>query len=484
MAPLERPALRRLLADIEAGKVDVIVVYKIDRLSRALMDFAKLVEVFDRHQVTFVSVTQAFNTTTSMGRLTLNVLLSFAQFEREVIGERIRDKFAASRRKGMWMGGTVPFGYVVRDRKLVIHEEQAATVRTIFERFAKIGSATTLAGVLAKEGVLTPRGKPIDKGFLYKLLTNRVYVGEAVHKGTAYPGEHQAIVTRALWDKVHAVLQESPRKRAANTRTSTPALLKGLIFGPTGCAMSPTHTRKGWPALPLLRQPGCSEAGTRCLPCRPAAGGGDRGRGHRPGARPAARAGDRGGHLASGADEEHRRPQRGAGAASTGRPRPALGRAVPRRAGAHRPAAGRAHRRRRARLRPAPASRRAGPLGAGSIKRRRRQPAAGSMTAPAQTVTVRVPFTIRKRGGRKLAIAADGSTLAPPRPRIDNTLVKALARAHRWNRLLESSRYGTAAELAAAEKINPSYVSRVLRLTLLAPDIVEAIVEGAASRSH
>ncbi len=143
---IERPALRRLLADIEAGKVDVVVVYKIDRLSRALMDFAKLVEVFDRHQVTFVSVTQAFNTTTSMGRLTLNVLLSFAQFEREVIGERIRDKFAASRRKGMWMGGTVPFGYVVGDRKLVIHEEQAATVRMIFERFAKVGSATTLAG--------------------------------------------------------------------------------------------------------------------------------------------------------------------------------------------------------------------------------------------------------------------------------------------------------------------------------------------------
>ena len=143
------------------------------------------------------------------------------------------------------MGGTVPFGYVVGDRKLVIHEAQAATVRTIFERFAKVGSATTLAGALAREGVQTPRGKPIDKGFLYKLLTNRVYVGEAVHKGTAYPGEHQAIVTRALWDKVHAVLQESPRKRAADTRTTAPALLKGLIFGPTGCAMSPTHTRKG-----------------------------------------------------------------------------------------------------------------------------------------------------------------------------------------------------------------------------------------------
>lgn len=142
---LERPALRRLMADIEAGRVDVVVVYKIDRLSRALMDFAKLVDVFERHGVTFVSVTQSFNTTTSMGRLTLNVLLSFAQFEREVIGERIRDKFAASRRKGMWMGGYVPLGYDVKDRKLVVNEPEAATVRMIFERFVKVGSATKLS---------------------------------------------------------------------------------------------------------------------------------------------------------------------------------------------------------------------------------------------------------------------------------------------------------------------------------------------------
>jgi hypothetical protein len=209
------------------------------------MDFAKLVEVFDRRGVTFVSVTQSFNTTTSMGRLTLNILLSFAQFEREVIGERIRDKFAASRKKGMWMGGFVPLGYAVKDRKLVINEREAATVRMIFERFVKVGSATALARGLAAEGVTTRRGRPVDKGFLYKLLNNRVYVGEAVHKGTAYPGEHAAIIGRALWDKVHGILRESPRVRAARTRASTPALLKGLIFGPTGCAMTPTHTRRG-----------------------------------------------------------------------------------------------------------------------------------------------------------------------------------------------------------------------------------------------
>jgi DNA invertase Pin-like site-specific DNA recombinase len=244
-ATLERPALKRLLADIEAHRVDVVVVYKIDRLSRSLMDFSKLVEVFDRNQVTFVSVTQSFNTTTSMGRLTLNILLSFAQFEREVIGERIRDKIAASRRKGMWMGGFVPLGYDVKDRKLVINKAEAKTVRAIFERFLKTGSVTVLVRQLREEGVCKKLGKLVDKSYLYTLFRNRVYLGEAVHKGTAYPGEHEAIVPRALWDKVQAILRGNSRKRAANTRAQTPALLKGLIFGPTGCALTPTHTRKG-----------------------------------------------------------------------------------------------------------------------------------------------------------------------------------------------------------------------------------------------
>ncbi|MFO1097104.1 MAG: recombinase family protein [Xanthobacteraceae bacterium] len=242
---LERPALQRLLADIEANKVDVVVVYKIDRLSRSLMDFAKLVEVFDRNSVTFVSVTQSFNTTTSMGRLTLNILLSFAQFEREVIGERIRDKFAASRKKGMWMGGFVPLGYDVKDRKLVVNEAEAATVLSIFQRFLRIGSMTKLSVALRSEGMRTKGGKPVDKGYLYRILNNRVYVGEAVHKGIAYPGEHAAIVERSLWDRVHDIIGESPRKRAMRTRAQTPALLKGLIFGPTGVAMTPAHTRKG-----------------------------------------------------------------------------------------------------------------------------------------------------------------------------------------------------------------------------------------------
>ena len=240
---LERPALQRLLADIEAGLVDVVVVYKIDRLSRSLMDFSKLVEVFDRNDVTFVSITQSFNTTTSMGRLTLNILLSFAQFEREVIGERVRDKVAASRRKGIWMGGPVPFGYRCADRKLLVVEEEAAIVRMIFERFVRLGSATMLVRELAAEGV-TRRGKPLDKGGLYKMLANQVYIGKAVHKGVAYDGEHAAIIDQDLWDKVHTIMAVSPRKRACQTRAQTPALLKGLIFAPGGKAMTPTHTRK------------------------------------------------------------------------------------------------------------------------------------------------------------------------------------------------------------------------------------------------
>jgi DNA invertase Pin-like site-specific DNA recombinase len=241
---LERPALQRLLRDIQADLVDVIVVYKIDRLSRSLMDFAKLVEVMDAHCVTFVSVTQSFNTTTSMGRLTLNILLSFAQFEREVIGERIRDKFAASRARGMWMGGKVPLGYGVVKRKLVVNEEEAGRIRRVFEIFAETGSGIETLRRLDVEGVRSKSGRVLDKGDIYKFLRNPTYLGEASHKGKIYPGEHEGIVPRELWDRAHAVLQVSPRVRANQNRARMPALLKGLIFGVDGRALTPTHAVK------------------------------------------------------------------------------------------------------------------------------------------------------------------------------------------------------------------------------------------------
>ena len=232
---LERPALKRLLADIEAGRVDVVVVYKIDRLSRSLMDFSKLVEVFDRNNVTFVSVTQSFNTTTSMGRLTLNILLSFAQFEREVIGERIRDKFAASRKKGMWMGGFVPLGYDVKDRKLVVNEAEAAT-RPVDLRAVRPDRLGDRAGAgTGAEGRQRNRyGKPDRQGLALQAaqqpdLPRR---GRAQGHGLSRRarGDHrpQSSGTRSTPSST-----ESPRKRAANTRAQTPALLKGLIFGPT-----------------------------------------------------------------------------------------------------------------------------------------------------------------------------------------------------------------------------------------------------------
>ncbi|KZY45021.1 resolvase, partial [Roseovarius sp. HI0049] len=241
---LERPALQRLLEDVEDGLIDVVVVYKIDRLSRSLADFAKLVETFEDNDVTFVSVTQSFNTTSSMGRLTLNILLSFAQFEREVTAERIRDKFRASKAKGMWMGGNVPLGYDAKDRKLVINQQEAEHVRHIFQRFTELGSGTLLAKELEGTDITTKKGKPIDKKQLYRMLNNRHYLGEIVHKDESYPGLHEAIIQQDLWDKVHTILAESPRKRAAHTRAETPALLKGLLFGPDGAAFSPTHTRK------------------------------------------------------------------------------------------------------------------------------------------------------------------------------------------------------------------------------------------------
>jgi DNA invertase Pin-like site-specific DNA recombinase len=278
---MERPALQRLLRDVESGVVDVVVVYKVDRLSRSLTDFARIVEIFERHNASFVSVTQQFNTTTSMGRLTLNILLSFAQFEREVIGERIRDKFAASRRKGMWMGGVPPLGYDVRDRKLVVNENEAELVRLIFNRLLRVGSATKLAQELRRAGHMTKSwttqngrhrpGKSIDKGALYKVLNNRVYLGEAVHKGTSYPGEHEAIIDRPTWDKVQAILAEKTVARANGARAQTPALLRGLIFAPGGRAMTPSHSRKNgrlyryYVSTDAIRQ-GYSECAVRSVP--------------------------------------------------------------------------------------------------------------------------------------------------------------------------------------------------------------------------
>ena len=248
-----RPSLKRLLDDVADGRIDVVVVYKIDRLSRSLSDFAKMVDLFDAHGVTFVSVTQQFNTTTSMGRLMLNVLLSFAQFEREVTGERIRDKIAASKAKGMWMGGTPPLGYDVQERKLIINEPEAALVRDIFARYAETGSAAQLVRELQIEGHTTKvwvaqngrrhEGHVIDQQCIFTMMRNRLYLGEITHKGKAFPGQHAPIVTPELWAAVHAFVEG--RKQGPRTRyNKEPALLSGLLYAPDGQRMLPTYTQK------------------------------------------------------------------------------------------------------------------------------------------------------------------------------------------------------------------------------------------------
>ena len=253
-ATMERPALQRLLADITAGRVDTIVVYKIDRLTRALADFAKIVETLDARGASFVSVTQQFNTTTSMGRLTLNVLLSFAQFEREVIGERIRDKIAASKRKGMWMGGVPPLGYRVQDRKLVIIDSEAELVRSIFRRYAELGSVRLLKEELDAGGINSKSwtsaagrvlgGKPFSRGALYLILRNRLYRGEIVHKGQSHPSDHIPIVDPPLWDAVAAQLAGNSAGRNSGPHTRQPSLLAGMLFDRDGNRMTPTHAVK------------------------------------------------------------------------------------------------------------------------------------------------------------------------------------------------------------------------------------------------
>src|SRR5690349_11109723 len=228
-ATRDRPALQQLLADIAAGRVDTIVVYKIDRLTRSLADFAKIVEILDARGASFVSVTQQFNTTTSMGRLTLNILLSFAQFEREVIGERIRDKIAASKRKGMWMGGVPPLGYRAQDGKLLMIESEAEIVCDVFRRYAELGSVRLLKDELEAQGIKSKSwttaagrrvgGKPFSRGALYFMLQNRLYRGEIVHKGQAHRGEHTPIIDQPLWDAVQAQLTANTAERNSGTRT-------------------------------------------------------------------------------------------------------------------------------------------------------------------------------------------------------------------------------------------------------------------------
>jgi site-specific DNA recombinase len=251
---IERPALQQLLADIRARKIDTVVVYKVDRLTRSLTDFAKIIEIFDANDVSFVSVTQQFNTTSSMGRLTLNVLLSFAQFEREVTGERIRDKIALSKRKGMWMGGVVPLGYDLDDHHLLVNPEGAKRVRQIFKKYLELGSVKQLKAYLDRHGIRakarTSRagrksgGAAFSRGALYHLLQNRIYIGEVPHRDQSYPGVHEAIVPRELWESVQTKLKENACARRDGRNAAEISILKGLLFDGDGNRYTPSHAVK------------------------------------------------------------------------------------------------------------------------------------------------------------------------------------------------------------------------------------------------
>jgi DNA invertase Pin-like site-specific DNA recombinase len=476
---MERPALQLLLADIREGKVDVVVVYKIDRLTRSLADFAKIVEIFDARAVSFVSVTQQFNTTTSMGRLTLNVLLSFAQFEREVTGERIRDKIAASKKKGMWMGGVPPLGYAAKDRKLVVVEAEAETVRHIFRRYAALGSVRLLKEELAARGIngkswtgVSGRswgGKPLGRGALYWMLRNRIYRGEIVHKDEAYPGEHQPIIGPALWNTVQVCLAENAVERSIGTRGKNPSLLIGLLFDGEGHRMTPTHAVKNgrryryYVSRPLIVESRCDVAGMRI----PAAEIEQivTNRIRQLLSEPASVFAIIGAHATEPRQQQTLIAQAAEMAQAWDRMPPLRMRAV---LLALLQRVDVATDQVIVRLRPGRlAAVLDDPLTSAGPMRRDDEP----------TLLLSHPIRLR-RAGKQVRMVIDNSDPFAPSAKPDTSLIKAVVRAHRYQALLIKHGSGKFADLAKSERLNRSYYSRLLRLAYLAPDITTAILDG------
>ena len=468
---MERPGLQRLLTDVREKLVDVVVVYKVDRLTRSLADFAKMVEVFDGHGVSFVAVTQQFNTTTSMGRLTLNVLLSFAQFEREVTGERIRDKIAASKKNGIWMGGTVPLGYDWCGRRLLVNPAEAATVRDIFERYLRLRSVPLLKEELIRDGIVSKvrvskkgdqsGGQPFGRGALYELLANPIYVGEVRHRKVRHPGQQQAIVDKAVWEEV----QERLRKQAAHHRTldgkvgSSP--LAGKLFDENGeplyaCGAnkgarryryyvsrkvvqrSEEKTKNGWrlPALEIERA--VATACRQMLGDRPAIAANLQEAGVPIGDLPPA--------LEAAKTKGEQLEHESSGVA--GSLRNLIDRVQLESRGI------------RVSL---------------NLKRLIADPI--DTRDPASLTMTRFIPTEMKRRGVELSLVIEGETPAAKRP--DPSLLKAIARGHRWFHELASGRTASIREIERREGVYDSYVRRLIPLALLAPDIVQSICDGS-----
>jgi len=466
---MERPALQRLLADISGGLIDVVVVYKVDRLTRSLADFAKMVEVFDARGVSFVAVTQQFNTTTSMGRLTLNVLLSFAQFEREVTGERIRDKIAASKQKGMWMGGLVPLGYDVIDRRLEVNQSEAGTVREIFRRYLELGSVRLLMEDLNRRGIRSKvrvakngkrsGGNSFFRGALYELLSNPIYIGEIRHKGIRHPGLHEPIVDRELWDATQLLLRSHAARRAPRAAKSAASPLTGRLFDESGQSLTPTHAVKGqrryryYVSRNLIKGTQDSGRGGWRLPApeieRTVASAAYTLLGDEAAIANAA--------LAIGL-AEHQLPSLFSRAAAWMKRLPSdvedgatLYALVDR-----------------------------VDLIATGIRVSLKLP--NSITEEQQganatelTLTRVFPMQIRRRGF-ETRLVIQGSRA--PTPLVDLALMKAIARGHQWADDLLAGRVESVAVIAKREGVRANYVRRLLRLAFLAPGIVEAIATG------
>ena len=433
---LERPALHSLMADIKKGLIDVVVVYKVDRLSRSLHDFAKLVEVFEKHNVSFVSVTQQFNTTSSMGRLTLNILLSFAQFEREVIGERVRDKVAASRQKGMWMGGVPPLGYGIKDKKLFVIPEEAETVRFLFQAYLESTSTLDLIRSLNAKGVKTKtwtsvrseerrEGMPFNKGMLYKLLHRRIYIGEAVHKDKSYPGEHKAIVNRELFDQVQSKLNHKNSKADCNQHQSQ-GLLKGLLFDADGRAYSPVcHFRKGrnpykyYVSQKAIKDGYDEVAGVKNI-----------------------RMDDVDSLIIKHLEKLI---PKGWNNKSLQEKRDALRQYIER-VVIHE-------------------------NGIDILQKTESGPE-----------THFIPVMLHQCGNKKLVLDAEGRDSLPRQTNKDSALIKALVRAHKWERALSTDNWQSLNSIAKAEGLEYKYVSKIYRLIFLAPKIKEAVLDGIQPR--
>ncbi len=450
---LQRPALQKLLTDIDDGRVDAVLVYKVDRLTRSLGDFARIVDRMDARQVSFVSVTQSFNTTTSMGRLTLNMLLSFAQFEREVTGERIRDKIAASKAKGIFMGGTPPLGYRPEQRRLVIVPEEAQLLLRLFERYAALGSITKLEKELADEGIVSRayvRGKgrcgrssAFQSGPLLHILRNPTSIGEISHKGVRYPGQHEPIIDRELWEAVQAKLDGNREKRRLAAIKDQRAALRGLVRDADGAPLSvvekvgPSGRRYAYYVGPADRSVPTRFSASRLDALVEAA--------VLEPMTPAARE-----EYASSSVGHRRRRLRAIVSAVTISLSDVVVTVDARRVGA--------------------APKRSGPG----------RPRNGE-SSPPRTVDLKVALPTWRTGAR---IQRPEGSHAHPAPMIDRALVEAIARAHRWRCRLESGLAPSVAELAAVDDVSHEQLERELALAYLSPEITRDLVFGGVTGTY